>query len=146
MPYIENRIVHDADSHTMELPNWLDDYADKKVQVAFRERFKGNKGLAQTYFEKIDETHQSEPYKEKKAEELMIRKNYDALGSFNREDRSEALDLLGVKSQLVFPTSPNVWLESLEHGDDFDMLYEVCLLYTSPSPRDKRQSRMPSSA
>ena len=25
-------------------------------------------------------------------------------------------------------------------------LYTVCLLYTSPSPRDKRQSRMPSSA
>ena len=24
--------------------------------------------------------------------------------------------------------------------------YLVCLLYTSPSPRDKRQSRMPSSA
>ena len=25
-------------------------------------------------------------------------------------------------------------------------LYHICLLYTSPSPRDKRQSRMPSSA
>ena len=25
-------------------------------------------------------------------------------------------------------------------------LYKPCLLYTSPSPRDKRQSRMPSSA
>ena len=25
-------------------------------------------------------------------------------------------------------------------------LFVVCLLYTSPSPRDKRQSRMPSSA
>ena len=25
-------------------------------------------------------------------------------------------------------------------------LYQTCLLYTSPSPRDKRQSRMPSSA
>ena len=25
-------------------------------------------------------------------------------------------------------------------------LYDACLLYTSPSPRDKRQSRMPSSA
>ena len=24
--------------------------------------------------------------------------------------------------------------------------YDICLLYTSPSPRDKRQSRMPSSA
>ena len=33
----------------------------------------------------------------------------------------------------------------------FERIYEpvihsVCLLYTSPSPRDKRQSRMPSSA
>ena len=27
-----------------------------------------------------------------------------------------------------------------------DHLYQDCLLYTSPSPRDKRQSRMPSSA
>ena len=27
-----------------------------------------------------------------------------------------------------------------------DVECEVCLLYTSPSPRDKRQSRMPSSA
>ena len=28
----------------------------------------------------------------------------------------------------------------------FNGLPKVCLLYTSPSPRDKRQSRMPSSA
>ena len=28
----------------------------------------------------------------------------------------------------------------------FDKLINGCLLYTSPSPRDKRQSRMPSSA
>ena len=125
MPYIENRIVHDADAHTMELPNWFDDYADKNIQKAFRERFNGNKGLAQTYFENIDENHQTSAYQEKNEEELMIRKNYDALGSFNSKDRSEALDLLGVQSQLVFPTSPNVWLESLEHGDDIDMLYSV---------------------
>ena len=26
------------------------------------------------------------------------------------------------------------------------VMYKDCLLYTSPSPRDKRQSRMPSSA
>ena len=29
---------------------------------------------------------------------------------------------------------------------DADALQLTCLLYTSPSPRDKRQSRMPSSA
>ena len=37
-----------------------------------------------------------------------------------------------------------------ETNDDFENLYKGqvsnCLLYTSPSPRDKRQSRMPSSA
>ena len=27
-----------------------------------------------------------------------------------------------------------------------DELYSVCLLYTSPSPRDRQKSRMPSSA
>ena len=27
-----------------------------------------------------------------------------------------------------------------------DVSFSACLLYTSPSPRDKRQSRMPSSA
>ena len=42
------------------------------------------------------------------------------------------------------------WYASCETGDverrrQF-LLEEVCLLYTSPSPRDKRQSRMPSSA
>ena len=47
------------------------------------------------------------------------------------------------------------WTILHEHGLYFLTLYEaaviimecmVCLLYTSPSPRDKRQSRMPSSA
>ena len=33
----------------------------------------------------------------------------------------------------------------LEHASDFARM-AICLLYTSPSPRDKRQSRMPSSA
>ena len=33
----------------------------------------------------------------------------------------------------------------LEAGGDLTQ-FEGCLLYTSPSPRDKRQSRMPSSA
>ena len=30
-------------------------------------------------------------------------------------------------------------------GEQLELL-SICLLYTSPSPRDKRQSRMPSSA
>ena len=45
-----------------------------------------------------------------------------------------------------------IWDSLRYHNDNFiflkehlDRLYN-CLLYTSPSPRDKRQSRMPSSA
>ena len=30
--------------------------------------------------------------------------------------------------------------------DEFKVAYEACLLYTSPSPRDRTRSRMPSSA
>ena len=32
------------------------------------------------------------------------------------------------------------------NGAGKSTLMKICLLYTSPSPRDKRQSRMPSSA
>ena len=41
------------------------------------------------------------------------------------------------------------WQELEELGilqSNLDEKYGGCLLYTSPSPRDKRQSRMPSSA
>ena len=34
----------------------------------------------------------------------------------------------------------------LSNKIQFIKLFTYCLLYTSPSPRDKRQSRMPSSA
>ena len=36
--------------------------------------------------------------------------------------------------------------DSTEIDIDEATLDHICLLYTSPSPRDKRQSRMPSSA
>ena len=38
-------------------------------------------------------------------------------------------------------------VEMKEQVDEIQLtLCKICLLYTSPSPRDKRQSRMPSSA
>ena len=127
MSYIENRIVHDADSHTMELPTWYKEFGSKKVQKAFLDRFAKAKGLnlAKDWYTGLEEMHKTSSYREQNEKKLMSRKNFDALGSFNKIDRSEALDLLGVKTQLVFPTSPNVWLESLEHSNKVDLLYEV---------------------
>ena len=40
----------------------------------------------------------------------------------------------------------NVWGKSATHALSVVTKTHNCLLYTSPSPRDKRQSRMPSSA
>ena len=37
-------------------------------------------------------------------------------------------------------------LNTEQEGRKFIYTANICLLYTSPSPRDKRQSRMPSSA
>ena len=47
----------------------------------------------------------------------------------------------------IMPESDGVLLLGLPTLKDLGVdPYERCLLYTSPSPRDKRQSRMPSSA
>ena len=43
----------------------------------------------------------------------------------------------------IIPELIATGVEELEH---FQQVYEVCLLYTSPSPRDRSLSRMPSSA
>ena len=48
-----------------------------------------------------------------------------------------------VMLQGVYSLVSAAWFVSL---DAVDVAFTDCLLYTSPSPRDKRQSRMPSSA
>ena len=44
------------------------------------------------------------------------------------------------------PPESDVSLVEDEEDHLLDVVHYACLLYTSPSPRDKRQSRMPSSA
>jgi predicted TIM-barrel fold metal-dependent hydrolase len=66
----------------------------------------------------------ADPAERAKAEtELMLRKNWSALGSFAREDRPRALDLLGFASQLVFNTFLNPYLLEAERGPDLDFAY-----------------------
>src|SRR5437762_7360608 len=62
--------------------------------------------------------------RERAADELMLRKNWNAMGSFVREDRPRALDLLGFSSQLVFNTFLNPYLLDAERKDnDPDFAY-----------------------
>ena len=63
-------------------------------------------------------------------------------------DPIPASDGAGVKLKRSIGVEPNYFDPFLmldEFGSENSEDY-ICLLYTSPSPRDKRQSRMPSSA
>ena len=62
--------------------------------------------------------------------------------------KSTDISLQAVQREFLLSAIPvlKVMNQINEAKEDLNMLYAACLLYTSPSPRDKRQSRMPSSA
>lgn len=126
MPYVENRIVHDADAHTMEPPEWLDEFGSKAVADYARAHF--SIGDDERVFAEIDRCRGLQSDAEFRAsahDEVMLRKNYRAHGAWDRADRSESLDFLGFASQLVFPSMPNTLLEDMEHTAPAALTYEV---------------------
>jgi uncharacterized protein len=125
MPYVEDRTVHDADTHIMELPNCLDPFIEAKFKPALQAHIRGAKKS------KLDDTswadeavskHADPEFRAGADEAIMQRKRYDALGSFRKEDRSRALDQLGFASQLVFTTFC-LGNFQLDQGDDLDLCY-----------------------
>ena len=123
MPYVENRVVHDADSHLMELPDALDDY----LEARFRARYDALPKLTKLprdaeYVQHARAQHDNAQFRSGADENILLRKNYEALGSFRREDRPRALDQLGFSSQLIFTT----WCLGnfdLDHSPDVDLCY-----------------------
>jgi predicted TIM-barrel fold metal-dependent hydrolase len=126
MAYIEDRTVHDADSHIMETPDWLDPF----LASADRARMPrlGLSAVRPGEHERIDKAradHGDPAYRALDEEQILQRKNWSATGSFLKEDRPRALDLLGFASQLVFNTFLSKYLNDLEHGDDLALAYSV---------------------
>ncbi|MGI9615038.1 MAG: amidohydrolase family protein [Acidimicrobiales bacterium] len=121
MPYVENRVIHDADAHTMEPPEWLDEFASREVLEYARSRFMtggddlGGRDKIAAEIENCRELHVDPTFRAGAEAEVMLRKNYRAPGAWDASDRSEALDYMGFASQLIFPTSPNTLLEAMEH-------------------------------
>ena len=68
--------------------------------------------------------------------------------SFGDNNSCEALeDSLELKNMIIDGSDLQMTIKaSLASSDGSITIVKICLLYTSPSPRDKRQSRMPSSA
>src|SRR5262249_61445608 len=95
MPYVEGRIVHDADSHVMETPDWLVTHADPHVRERLRPLFVASVRPGEESHIDAERRRYQDPAERRTAEQnIMLRKNWSALGSFVKEDRPHALALL----------------------------------------------------
>lgn len=111
MAYVPaSRAIYDADSHIMELPNFLKDYADPKYrddipEVSYSASIVTDEEVAVIMNQ--GGTH-SEDHRQTQidmGDDLIAKsKEIQALGAFNKHDRKTAMDLLGFKKQLVFAT------------------------------------------
>jgi len=120
MAYAEGRTYYDADSHLMELSDWLVQYADPGIRERIRPLYLGGAGALADKAVKDAETRRGDREAARQLEEnVMGPKGWSALGAFDPAERSRALDLIGVSKQLVFTTfAPTQFA-----GDDLDLLY-----------------------
>jgi len=104
MPYVEGQTIHDADSHVMELPGQIISYVEPGLRAAFADKT-AKKNAAGDWVDKARAQHEDPEFRAGDEANLLLRKNYQALGAFRNQDRPKALDMLGFTSQLVFTTA-----------------------------------------
>ena len=105
MSYAADRLIYDADSHLMELPDFLSAHADASSRHLLPPLGTRTTGLFDPG-EHVGKAGQT-PENVRKLLQLGDRitrgpKWHDALGAFSGAERSLALDLLGFKHQVVF--------------------------------------------
>ena len=139
-----DRAFYDADSHIMELPDFLKKYADPGLrdeipEVSYSASIVTDEEVAVIMAQ--GGRHSAEHIAEQIAlGDRLIEKSKEiqALGAFDAADRSRAVDMLGFKKQLVFathsvamPFSPSSKIEQIDIGkyrsakDDDDDDYDV---------------------
>ena len=123
MTYAGSRLVHDADSHLMEPSDCLDPYFDRKLLARYHDLpvYKWKKSF-DAFVNGQLAAHDDAAFRAGVAENILLRKNYEAHGAFRREDRPDVLDLLGFASQLVFTTFC-LGNFGLDEGDDMELCY-----------------------
>ncbi|CAN1571655.1 COG2159 Predicted metal-dependent hydrolase of the TIM-barrel fold [Caulobacteraceae bacterium] len=136
------RAFYDADSHIMELPDFLKRYADPALredipEVSYSASIVTDEEVAVIMGQGGRHSDQHVAEQVALGDRLIeASKEIQALGAFNSADRSRAMDLLGFRKQLVFathsvamPFSPSSKLDPLlryggarahnRHMDDF---------------------------
>jgi uncharacterized protein len=124
MPYAHRR-MHDADAHVMETAEMVRECAEPAVRAKLPRSFVAAlaPGEDDRLISAFREKHADPEYRADDAAQILLRKNFAATGSFVKEDRPRALDLLGFESQLVFNTFVNQSLLKAERADDVDFAY-----------------------
>ena len=125
MPYAPaDRTIHDADSHVVETPDFFLPFADPDIRPKLKPLYVSTvKPGEDDLIEHYRKRHADPDFRADDEAEIMTRKNWKATGSFIKEDRPAALDLLGFASQLVFNTFANGQLLRGEHSGDLDYAY-----------------------
>jgi len=105
MTYAGQRTILDADSHVMELADFLDDFIDPD----WRDRLRREAAVAMAPM--LDgavaraEARRSDSAVAAEAEQrLLVDKGWFAMGAFDANERTRVLDLFGFQAQLVFAT------------------------------------------
>ncbi len=121
MTYVGDRVVFDADSHVMELPGWLEEFADESTRRQLRPLALGGAGaLAEQAVADAAVRERSGSVALDDDPMVLLRsKGWGAVGAFDSLERSHVLDSLGFAAQLVFPT----FAATQFAGDDLDILY-----------------------
>ncbi|MCB1692879.1 MAG: amidohydrolase family protein [Pseudomonadales bacterium] len=106
----DNLPIYDADSHIMELPDFLKAYADPSVRDDIPE-VSYSASLVTDEEVEVIVSQGNRHSDEHRASMIALgdkliesSKEIQALGAFNKADRSVAMDLLGFRKQLVFAT------------------------------------------
>ncbi len=105
-----HRPFYDADSHIMELPDFLRDYADPAIrdqipQVGYAASLVTDEEVEVIVTNGSRHTPEHVEAQIALGDQLIASsKEIQALGAFDRVDRTVALDMLGFRKQLVFAT------------------------------------------
>ena len=104
MTYAQGRLFYDADSHVMELADWLVDYCDSATRAALRPFGADKVARAEQAAADIAARSANEELRRKAEKGLLAIRGWESLGGSDPAERSRALDLLGFSAQLVFNT------------------------------------------
>ena len=126
MSYAQHRKIIDADSHVIELDDFLHAVADEEhkdlipLMSSQKELPVVEAGLARG--RELFEKRQKDPETMAKFEEAILdntKSGWNRLGAFDAAERSHALDLFGYSIQWVLPTFS---FHQIAHTEDLDVL------------------------